>query len=93
MGVTPIKKNGPKAVSSCAQISLNRLALDSESLSLWSLDFLVLDLTSTVVRGAFAVVCFFNFVAWFGHDILVESKFHVGSETPTEQVAFGVAIE
>ena len=33
-----------------------------------SFDFLVLDLATAVVGGTLAVVGFFDFVAWLGHD-------------------------
>lgn len=35
---------------------------------LWSFDLFVLCFASAVVGGAFAVVGFFDFVAWLGHD-------------------------
>ena len=54
--------------------SLNRHQNHVSVRVLRGFDLLVLDLASAVVGGAFAVVGFFNFVAWFGHDILVKSN-------------------
>jgi hypothetical protein len=91
-GHYPIKKRlGSRFFIS--SIDLNHGLSIQRGTPLWSFDLLVLDLTSTVVRGAFAVVGFFNFVAWFGHDILVESKLYFGMETPKREIASSVALE
>ena len=36
-----------------------------------SFDLLVLDFATAVVGRSFAVVCFFDFVTWLGHDIFL----------------------